>query len=148
LSLVLTVVGRAGRLSHFSKPQHHDVVFLSSTAVVGGGAIVGFSFLFPFTRIEFGEGPPLITTLSVSTASETDPFCPGRGLFSKSSKAARMVARMTRVANKVRSTVGFARWVMIVKGPGSEESDGNESVSERPCTVSMAGSRRSIMMGE
>ena len=144
LSLFLAVVGRAGRLSHFNKPQHHDVVFLSSAVVVGGGAIVGFSF-FPFTG---DDGPALIipaTTLS-STTSETDPFCPGRGLLN--SKAARMLERMTRVANKMRSTLGFAKWLMIVKGPGSEDSDGSESASERPWTLSIAGSRTSIMIGE
>ena len=134
LILFLVLVGRAGRLSHFSKPQHHDVVFLS---VFVGGAIVGLLF-FPFTAIEVGDGAALIilaATLSVSTAtlwtSKTDPFCcGGRGLINSS--AARILERITRVAKMVRSTVGFARWLMIVKGPGSENSDGSESDSERP----------------
>jgi hypothetical protein len=46
--------------------------------------------------------------------------------------AARILERMTRVAKKVRSTLGFERWLMIVIGPGSEDSEGNESTSERP----------------
>jgi hypothetical protein len=131
--ILFLIVGRAGRLSHFSKPQHHDVVFLS---VVVGGAIVGFLF-FPFTMIEVGDGPAVITlpaTLSVSTAtlwtSKTDPFCGGRGLINNN--AARILERITRVAKMARSTLGFARWLMIVKGPGSENSDGSESASERP----------------
>lgn len=147
LIVFATLTGRGGRLSHFSKPQHHDVVFLS--VIVGGAAIAGF--FFPFTAIEVGDGPAFITsttTLSVSTktlwTSETDPFCCGRGLTK--SNAARMLERMTTVAKKVRSTLGFARWLIIVKGPGSENNDDSESASERPWTLSMAGSWRSIMI--
>ena len=57
-----------------------------------------------------------------------------------------MLARMTKVAKKVSSILGFARWLMAVKGPGSEDSDGSESASERPWTPSIAGSWTSIMM--
>ena len=57
-----------------------------------------------------------------------------------------MLERMTRVAKKVRSTLGFARWLITVKGPGSEDSDGSESASERPWTPSMAGSWTSIIV--
>ena len=35
---------------------------------------------------------------------------------------------------------------MSVKGPGSEESDGSESASESPWTLSIAGSWTSIMI--
>jgi len=142
-----TLVGRAGRLSHFSRPQHHDVVFLSGIVAVevGGTTILGFSGCFPCTALEVGDGLGFITLatiLSVSPTtlctSDTDPFCGGKGLMN--SNAARMLETMTRVARKVRSTLGFARWLMIVKGPGNEDSEGSESVSERPWTASIAGS--------
>jgi hypothetical protein len=57
-----------------------------------------------------------------------------------------MLERMTRVTRRVRSTLGFVRLLMTVKGPGSEDSDGSESTSERPWTPSIAGSWTSIMM--
>ena len=63
------------------------------------------------------------------------------------SNAARMLERMTRDARRVRSMLGFARWLKIVKGPGKEENDGKESVRERPWTVSIAGSWTSIILG-
>jgi hypothetical protein len=147
--ILFLIVGRAGRLSHFSSVQNHDVVFLS-VAVVAGAAILGFSSCSPFIALEVGDVPELIisaSTLSVSTTlwtNETDPFCCGRGPIN--SNAARMLATMTKVAKKVRSTLGFARWLMTVKGPGSEDSDGSESASEMPWTLSIAGSWTSIMM--
>ena len=155
LILFLTLVGRAGRLSHFSRAQNHDVVSLSVVVVVvvvagAAAAIVGSSGCFPFTALEVGDVPELIisaTTLSVSTTTlwtiETDPFCCGSLI---NSNAARMLERMTRVARKVRSTLGLVRWLMTVKGPGSEDSDGRESTSERPWTLSIAGSWTSIMV--
>ena len=120
------------------------MVFLS--AVVLGTTIVDFSGCFPFTALEVGDGPELITppttTLSVAKTtlwtSDIDPFCCGRGLIN--SNAARILERMTRDARRVRSTLGFARWLRIVRGPEREDNDGSESVSERPWTVSIAGS--------
>ena len=147
LTLLPMLVGKGGRLSHFSRPQHHDVVFLSVIVAVevGGITILGFSDCFPCTALEVGDGLGFITlatTLSDSTTtlctSDTDPFCGGRGLMNKN--AARMLERMTRDARKVRSTLGLASWLMIVKGPGSEDRGGSESLSERPWTASIAGS--------
>lgn len=128
LILLLTLVGRAGRLSHFSRPQHHEVVFLSVVVVP---VVADFSGCFPFTALEVGDGSGLIilaTTLSdpMTTlwTNDTDPFCCGGGLMK--SNAARMLDRITRDARKVRSTLGFVRWLRIVKGSGNEDSDGSE----------------------
>ena len=71
LILFLKLIGRAGRLSHFTRAQNHDVVFLS-VVVVAGAVIVGFSGCFPFTTLEVGDDPVLIisaTTLSDSTTT-------------------------------------------------------------------------------
>ena len=135
LSLIpFLLAGRAGRLSHFNNPQHHDVVLFST--VVGGTTIVGFLACFPFAALEVGDGSQLIVLSTIRTGFTTttlwsDPFCCDRGAMK--SNAARMLETMTRDARKMRSTLGFERCQLkIAKGPENEDHDGSESVRERP----------------